>query len=377
MKILVIAPDKLPLPPIKGGSVETVMNNIVTRMAGSVNVTVISCKHPGLPTIHHASNGKLKFVRFPYVNGESYIKAAMRKMRKQRFDLVQIDNRPTFLPAIRQAFPRTPIILSLHSLHFLSRLSLRRGNEVLRHANGVTCVSSSVANTFKARFPGHAWKFKPITLGVDTVKFQPRSKTYKYNLRKRYGLAHTYNLLFVGRIIPKKGLHTLVKAAALLRKRHKNIAVIAVGSSWPGVTRETAYMRRVKRFARRWGVPIIFTGYIPPSRIHEMYHMADVFVCPTRYKEGFACVNSEAMASGIPVVASGRGGILEVIQQGKSGILVKRYTSANAFAKAISRIKTRPGLAKRLAVNGRARAVSRFSWNSTVRNLKSYYRSKM
>ncbi|RED59252.1 glycosyltransferase family 4 protein [Cohnella lupini] len=377
MKILAIAPDKLPIPPIKGGSVEAVMHNFFTRMAKTEHVTLVSCTHPRLPKQSTSVNGKLKFMRFPYSNGSTYIRAAMKKLRGNKFDIIQVDNRPTFLPAIRRAFPRTPIVLSLHSLHFLSKLNRTHGNAMLRHANGVTCVVSSLANTFKARYPAHATKFKPVLLGVDTHKFTPRSQAYKLNIRKRYGLNQSYNLLFVGRIIPRKGLHTLVEAAALLRKQNKRIAIVAVGASWPGVKRETAYMSRVKRLAQRLHVPLRFTGYVSPSKIHEMYHLADIFVCPTQYKEGFACVNSEAMASGIPLVASARGGILEVVRHGRSGLLVKSYKSPSAFAQALTKIIGNPGMAKRLSIGGRARVVSRFGWANAVGRLKSYYRSKL
>ncbi|WP_424765561.1 glycosyltransferase family 4 protein [Paenibacillus sp. sgz302251] len=377
MKILAIAPDKLPLPPIKGGSVEAVMHNIFTRIAKTEHVTLVSSVHPRLPKMSTTANGKLKFMRFPYLNENAYIQTAMKMMRKHKFDIIQVDNRPTFLPAIRRAFTNTPIVLSLHSLHFLSKLSHKQGNAMLRHANGVTCVSSSLVNTFKAKYPRHAAKFKPILLGVDTNKFQPKPKAYKKYIRKKYGLEASCNLLFVGRIIPRKGLHTLVEAAALLRKVNKKVTIVAVGASWPGVKRETPYMRKVRQLAQRLHVPIRFTGFISPNKIHEMYHLADIFVCPTQFKEGFACVNSEAMASGIPIVASARGGILEVVQHGRSGLLVKSYKNPAAFAKSLTQIMRNSALAKRLSIGGRLRVVSKFSWVSTVSNLKSYYRSKM
>ncbi|WP_223830128.1 glycosyltransferase family 4 protein [Paenibacillus arenilitoris] len=377
MKILAIAPDKLPLPPIKGGSVEAVMDNIFTRMARTEQVTLVSCTHPKLPASSAAAGKKPAYVRFPYPSGTKYIDAVMAKLAKQKFDIVQIDNRPAFLPAIRKAFPKTPIILSLHSLHFLSQLSSKRGNEVLQHANGVTCVVSALADTFKAKYPAHAAKFKPILLGVDTAKFKPQSKAYKAKIRKKYGVADSYNLLFVGRIIPRKGLHTLVKAAAELRKDNPKVTIVAVGASWPGVKKETPYIRKVRLLAKELNVPIHFTGYISPDKVHEVYHLADIFVCPTEFKEGFACVNSEAMASGIPLVASARGGILEVVKHESSGLLVKAYKKPSAFAEAMARIMKDAALAAKLAKGGRARVVKHFSWNGTVKNLKAYYRSKM
>lgn len=171
-----------------------------------------------------------------------------------------------------------------------------------------------------------------------------------------------------------KGLHTLVRAVAILKRRYPQIGIVAVGASWPGVRRETAYMRKVRLLSQRLRVPIRFTGYIPPSQIHKMYHLGDVFVCPTQYREGFATVNSEAMASEIPVVASRRGGISEVVIHGNSGLLVPRYLSPGAFAHAIARVKNSPTLASRLAQGGRNRVKARFSWYSTVAKLRGLYR---
>jgi len=371
LRILVIAPEQLPIPPITGGSVETAMYNIFRRMANQDSVTIVSRAHPRLPPASHT--GKLTILRIPRRSRTSYLHAAIQKVRGKRFDLIQIENRPTFVPAVRRAFPRTPIVLSLHSLTFMSQLSRQRANAILSQVNGITSVVSFVSQTMRKQYPRHARKFSTAILGVDTGKFRPRTLAYKRRVRRAWGIHKRYNVLFAGRMVPKKGLHTLVRAVALLRRRWPRMGIVAVGSSWPGVKKETPYMRHVRLLARRLNVPIRFTGYHPPSRMPQMYHLGDVFVCPTQYREGFATVNSEAMASGIPVIASKRGGISEVVQHGKSGLLVRQCRSPRAFADAIARVKTSPGLARRLAQGGRKRVIARFSWNKTVSRLRRKY----
>jgi len=373
MRILVITPEQLPVPPVTGGSVETNTYNIFRRMARTDRVVLLSRAHPRLPAVSSMINGNLKIIRVPGGSRLRYIRAVLRKVRGQSFDVIQIENRPTFVPHVRRMFPRTPIILSLHSLTFMAALSTARANQILRKVNGVTSVVGYVTHAMRRRFPRYAHKFRTAILGVDTDKFCPRTASYKRQLRRRWGVSGTFNVLFVGRIVRMKGLDTLVRAVALLKRRTPRIRLVAVGASWPGVKRQTPYMRRVRLLSNRLGVPIRFTGYIPPASIHRMYHLGDVFVCPTRYREGFATVNSEAMASGVPVVASNRGGIREVVEHGRSGLLVNRYTSPAAFAQAITRIRQNPGLAKQLAHNGRRRVLSRFSWYYTVRRLKAQY----
>lgn len=105
-----------------------------------------------------------------------------------------------------------------------------------------------------------------------------------------------------------------------------------------------------------------------------MFQLGDVFVCPTLFREGFATVNSEAMASGIPVVASNRGGIREVIRDGHSGLLVDRFQSPEAFATAIDLLYSDPELRKRIVLNARRRVSTSFSWHQTVQKLKKHYR---
>lgn len=373
MRILVIAPEQLPIPPITGGSVETCIYNIFRRMASQDSVTIVSRAHPRLPRT--SQSGKLRIIRIPNKSRSSYIHAALNRVRGQSYDVIQIENRPTFVPFVRKAFPRTPIVLSLHSLTFMSQLSSARAHAILSQVRGVTSVVSFVTHTMRKRYPKHAHKFKTAILGVDTSKFRPMSLAYKQALRKKWGVNNRYNVLFVGRIVPMKGLHTLVRAVSIVRRRSPRIGIVAVGASWPGVRKETSYMRKVRLLSQRLKVPIRFTGYIPPSQIQKMYHLGDVFVCPTQYREGFATVNSEAMASGIPVIASKRGGISEVVTHGNSGMLVKSYLSPQAFAHAIAKVKSSPGLAKRLVDGGRKRVNARFSWYSTVSRLRGHYRS--
>ncbi|MEJ8547930.1 glycosyltransferase family 4 protein [Brevibacillus borstelensis] len=373
MRILVILPEQLPVPPIKGGSVETCTYNIFKRMARTDQVVMISRAHPRLPPVSRYQDGRLTIIRIPHGNRQSYIHSALKKAAGQSFDVIQIENRPRFVPKVRRQFPRTPIILSLHSLTFMSFLSPGQADAILRQVNGVTSVVSFVTRTMQRRYPRHAHKFRTAILGVDTTKFRPLPASAKVRLRRRWGLDGSYNVLFVGRIVRGKGLHTLVRAVSRLKKHIPRVRLVAVGASWPGVSRQTPYMRHVRQLSRRLGVPIRFTGYIPPARIQDMFQLGDVFVCPTLFREGFATVNSEAMASGIPVVASNRGGIREVVKNGHSGILVSRFQSPDAFASAIARLHDNPGLRKRLVLSARKRVAASFSWQNTVQRLKQHY----
>lgn len=338
-------------------------------------ILLISRSHPALPTTSKLAGGQLLIVRIPYADEQRYIQAAIKRVAGSAFRIIQIENRPTFVPYVRRAFPRTPIVLSLHSLTFMSRLSTTRAQQIVKQTNRVVSVSSFLTDEMKRRFPHDAKKFKTAQPGVNLKTFRPQSRQFKQQLRRSWGVDGTFNILFVGRIVHGKGLHTLVKAVALLKQRYRDVRLIAIGSSWPGISKQTPYMRRIRQLSMRLGVPILFTGYIPPKRIAALYHLGDVLVCPSIYREGFGLVNTEAMASGIPVIASARGGIRKMIKHGESGFLVGAYQSPRTFAKRLAQLKQSPELAKRLAAGGRQRVIEEFGWDDRVKRLLKQYRS--
>jgi spore coat protein SA len=82
------------------------------------------------------------------------------------------------------------------------------------------------------------------------------------------------------------------------------------------------------------------------------------------------------MASGTPVIASRIGGIPEIVKHGRNGLLVDRFRSPEAFASAILRLARKPGLARRLAKQGRKDVLNQFSWKATASRLVDIYRNK-
>ncbi len=372
MKILVITPGNLPVPPIKGGSVETVIDQVFSRLAKTNQITLISCE----VNVKNPIDTNYITIRVPYKNAKDYLDNSLNKIDHQQYDIIQIENRPEYIPTVRETFINTPILLSLHSLTFMEKLPSLQADSILSKTDGVITVSHFVTQTMKKRYPHHANKFKTIHLGVDSEKFSPISRKGKQKIRKKRKLidkSDYYNILFIGRIVPKKGLHTLIHSAALIKKKYPKINIIAVGSSWPGKKKETKYMRQVKKLSSRLKVPIYFTGYIPPHLINKMYHLGDVFINPTQFNEGLGMVNMEAMTSGIPVIASNRGGIKELIQHKKTGLLVSDYKNPNAFAKQIKYLIEHPKLVKNITKNARVMMQNNFTWDQTVLSLADYY----
>lgn len=371
MKLLVITPGNLPVPPTKGGSVETVIDEIFNRLASTENITLIGCNFPNLDTIKR----NYRTVYIEYHNEDQYLEDGLNKVAKETFDLIQIENRPTYAPKVREFFPKTPIILSLHSLTFMDKLTVEEANQKLDNVDGVLTVSNFITNTMKSRYPKYSDLFHTNHLGVDIDKFKPITYKEKLQIRKQWKIKTiTYpNILFIGRVIPKKGLHTLIKSVYYLKKAYPRIGIIVVGSPWPGKKKTTKYINNVQILAKQLNVPILFTGYIPPSQINQLYHLGDIFVLPTLFQEGLPMVNLEAMASGLPVISSNRGGINEVIQHGKNGLLISDYKNPVAYARAIKQLVKNPKKTKSLTENARIHVINYFTWDHSVTSLREYY----
>jgi glycogen synthase len=165
-------------------------------------------------------------------------------------------------------------------------------------------------------------------------------------------------VLFVGRLYPEqKGLEPLVRAVAALPPEIR-LELRIVGDDWGGRS-------LVLRLARELGVEsrIVLTGPLPRSDLLKEYARADVFVLPSLF-DCTPIVLMEAMAAGLPIVASRVGGIPEVVSEGENALLCAP-NDPTALAGAIERLARDPELRSRFSRSGSER-VERFSWARVI-----------
>lgn len=370
MKIAIIAPGEIPVPPRVGGSVEHCIAEIAKRMAASHQVTVYSRRSPGYSS--STRRGGLTIVRVPQGKGGRYLGSVLRTIGGKSFDWIQIDNRPSFIPAVRRAFPRSRIAVFLHSTTFVKPPKASRSNasRLLAHANLIVANSRSLAAWLRSMFPGLKHKVRYVPLGVDLTEFRMPTPGQKQAVRKAYGASGKFSVLFAGRLVPDKGVPVLLKAMALVSRSVPGAKLyIAGGAGKP------AYVSRLKRMAAASRVPVRFLGYVPRKRMTQLYWLADCFVCPSQGQEAFGLVNVEAMASGAPCIASSNGGIREIVRHGRTGRLVARYRSPQAFADQILAVARDRKMAAAMALRAREDVVRRFGWSSTASRLARIYQA--
>lgn len=174
------------------------------------------------------------------------------------------------------------------------------------------------------------------------------------------------NILFVGRFDPRKGLPELLRAAALLASEGVPFRLILVGDG-----RLRAEAERLAGGALRGRVH--FEGRVGHDRLPNYYASADLFCSPARGGESFGMVLLEAMAVGVPVVATDLPGHRCVVTPGSDGVLVPRRDST-ALAAELRRLLADPRERRRLGANGLTKA-SGFGWDSIAARLEEIYRS--
>jgi spore coat protein SA len=367
MKLLIIAPERHPVPSTRGTSVETCIYNIAKQLAIEHMVTIISVVKGNLPK--KTFEGNLQILRVPGGKKESYLKEVANVVKGEKFDFIQIDNRPEFLPEIRKLFPWAPISLFLHSLTFVTppKTTISIAHSQLDKADLIISNSESLKKELSHLFPDQCKKIKVIHLGVNLIEFRPPTKIERTKIRSKYLADHKFVIVYAGRFIPLKGIPTLIKSVYVVRKKIPNAELFLAGR---GSKKYTSY---IKRKARKLKVPVHFMGAIPVKDMPQVYWLADCFICPTQGHEAFGLVVVESLACGVPTIASKTGGIPEIIKHRQTGLLISNYQRHHAFAKAIMEVYRNKTLAQKLSLNGRKDCLLKFSWEATSSNLSALY----
>lgn len=200
-------------------------------------------------------------------------------------------------------------------------------------------------------------RIRVIPNGVDLREFPPSPAPRSSS--------EDVTVLFVGRCYSRqKGLEYLIRAIALLAPMRKPCLRI-VGEDWGGVS-------ELQALSRSLGIEqqLEFTGRVSRADVIQAYASADVFVLPSLF-EPFGIVLLEAMAAGLPIVASRVGGIPDVVEDGKTGILVEPR-NAQALSRAIEILITDAPLRNRMGEEGRRRAAT-YSWDEVVPRIREVY----
>ena len=279
--------------------------------------------------------------------------------KKEKFDIINIHSplEPSLpLLALRQA-PH-PVVGTFHT-YSESTLAWEAyhpyAKKWMKKLDGHIAVSKAAAGFFN-QFANY--DFEIIPNGVDTKRFDPQNSSIKKFDDK------TFNILFVGRMDPRKGLKYLFEALAIIYGHREKVRLIVVGG---GV---------MKDYYKRYLLPeledkVFFEGYVSDEVLPGYYTTADVYVSPATGQESFGIVLLEAMASGVPIVASDIKGYHSAVST-KEGIFVPPKSPV-ALAKAIIKLMDHPRKAKELGQAGREKA-EKFAWPKVAKQAEAFFK---
>lgn len=208
-----------------------------------------------------------------------------------------------------------------------------------------------------------------IPNGVDDDVFRPLSEGEKERLKGELGIEGRV-VLYVSRMSPRKGPHILLNAFQNLSKEMDDVTLVMAGSG-----EMLPFLRAQAKFL---GIDdrVRFLGYVDDSLLPRLFGMADVFVLPSTTAEAFGIVILEAMAAGVPVVATDVGGIPEIIMNSESGLLVPPGNELE-LRNAIQKLLLDEELAKRFGSNGRRAVEERYSWKKVTEGIEKAYENVM
>ena len=234
--------------------------------------------------------------------------------------------------------------------NLLDRLCFKRlSARIWRGAAAVVANSSGLRELAHASIPEQA--IEVIPNGVDTERFHP-GQCGQDPLR----------ILCVSRLIPRKGIDLLVRAAAALPAGRARLTLAGAGP-------EEASLRAL---AEEVGVAaaVDFLGAVPHEEVPDLYRKHHVFVLPS-YNEGMSNSALEAMASGLPVILTDTGGSKELLREGQNGFLVEKGSS-NDIANAIGFYLDHPGELRVHGQRSREQAMA-LSWEQTAKAYLDLY----
>ena len=240
---------------------------------------------------------------------------------------------------------------------------------VLRGASLVICAGNYPAAEAE-RAAGCTLPTVVVPPGVDTDRFRPLDEAERASVRRELGLPVDAPLVVsVSRLVPRKGMDTLIRSAARLGRTEPDLVVAIAGS---GRDR-----RRLEGLVASTGAPVRLLGRVPEELLPGLYGAGDVFamLCRSRWggleQEGFGIVFLEAAAAGVPQVAGESGGAAEAVAHERTGLVMGRPDAVEQVARTLSDLLGDRERRAEMGREARRRAEAEFSYDVLARRLRA------
>lgn len=328
-----ILPKGFPVPNVKGGAIETLITNLIEKneQEKRIKITVVSLYDKEA----YKRSLDYKMCNFIYVKKDiiyyfytlkvrihnlfckekynTYNEYILSKIKKCYFNLVIVEDGNYFcFKHYLKFFEKKKMVLHMHH-DGISNSSLGYTYDKF------IGISDYVVNKFKNN--SNIKQYYKLMNGIDLNKFKKEiTSSEKTELRKKYGFTNKdFIVLFCGRIIKEKGILELVQAINEIK--NENIKLLIVGSVNFSKSVMTQFEINLREIINQ-GNKIKLTGYIKNEELYKYYKIADIQVVPSILEEAAGLVAIEGMISGLPLIVTNSGGMIEYVS--KDTIVVEK-----------------------------------------------------
>lgn len=260
---------------------------------------------------------------------------------------------------------RIPAVLNLHgclttdlfSKHMIRnkgkihRYFLNEEKKSYRNCKYIVAVGPQEKNGVLSFFPEKKKDIPIIYNLVDVEKFHPDAKEGQQIIRKLELQDNGFNVFYVGRLSPRKGIDILIKAFSKFSKKNNNNTYLVIIGAGP----ECEHLKKLV-IDNEISNSAVFTGLVKHEELNGYYNAADVIVIPSLsyrgYTEGTPTVALESMACGVPVIATPLGGLADIIINEQNGLIIEE-NSIDSLCQALGKLHQNSELMYNLSISAR------------------------
>lgn len=380
-KLALISPGFVPVPAVKGGAIEQLIEYFIDGNElehkydidlYTINDDLLSNKnynYTNLIRIDNKQNELMWHVAYGVKNKlstflhrektYSYVRdEIVKKYKRNYYDVILVENNMDLYKELYPKLTHEKIYFHLHNNVDCGdkAKTKKKTSFILNTADEIWVVSDFLRKRLLKIDPDEKANIKVIYNGIISDDFKQLNEIERKSVRGKLGIKDTKTVFtFVGRLCNDKGIDKFIQAMQLL-KNEENIEYIIVGNNFFGTSSEDAYIKKLKKLAKGLENKIHFTGYIDNKNMYEIYSVSDVVVIPAQYEEVFGVVALEAMAMGLPVIASVSGGLQEVLSS-RCSLSVKRNKDfVKNLSKDILLLSSNSQLREQLGKEGKKRS---------------------
>lgn len=303
------------------------------------------------------------------------IETGIEAVRRWRPDIIHLHTAMIWhvADAIRR-HTNTPIVYHVHSVdraeyeighepnQWLAQ-AIEQGNAI-SSSDRLIAISESERELLEFYYPADRERVRVVGNGI-------ADSAHAHQSAARPRDSDSPLVLYSGRLVERKGIHELLAAVPAILSIEPRARIVLAGGP-PYVTPDDLKRQWLPPELASHSSRIDFTGWLTPSQLDRWYAAADLLVVPSRY-EPFGMVVLEGMLHGLPIVASAIGGPAEILDEGRTGLLVPPR-DAHALAEAITRLVKNPALRIRIGAAAAREVRRRWSWPKRVRRMRAVYR---